>query len=243
VAVIAAYRFTDLPDAPALRTLLEARARQSGLMGTVIVAPEGLNAALAGTPDAVEDWLDALTADARFAGLDVKRHRAERVPFGRLRVKLKPEIIRMNQPTVRPAAARAPAVDARTLVRWLDQGHCDAGRPLALLDTRNAFEVEHGAFVGAVDWRLHRFSDFPQALKDHGAELQGKTVVSYCTGGIRCEKAALWMAQAGLHDVLQLEGGILRYFEATGTAPHWRGTCFVFDERTAVAATDIARRA
>jgi UPF0176 protein len=241
VAVIAAYRFTDLPDAPALRTLLELRARQAGLLGTVIVAPEGLNASLAGAPQAVQGWLDALTADPRFAGLDVKRHGAERVPFGKLRVKLKPEIIRMNQPTVRPAAERAPAVDARTLVRWLDQGRCDAGRPVALLDTRNAFEVGHGAFEGAIDWGLHRFSDFPAALEAHAADLRGKTVVSYCTGGIRCEKAALWMAQAGVDDVLQLEGGVLRYFEATGRAPHWRGACFVFDERTVVAAAGTAR--
>ncbi len=240
MAVIAAYCFVDLPDAPGLRALLEQGARQAGLMGTVIVAPEGLNLSLAGAPDAVQGWLDALMADPRFAGMDIKRHASDRIPFGRLRVKLKPEIIRMNQPAVRPAAERAPAVDAPTLVRWLEQGHCDAGRPVLLLDTRNAFEVDHGAFEGAIDWRLHKFSDFPAALQAHAAELQGKTVVSYCTGGIRCEKAALWMAQAGVPNVLQLEGGILRYFEATGTAPHWRGECFVFDERTALAAADTA---
>jgi UPF0176 protein len=236
--VVAAYRFVDLPDAAELRDVLEDRAVQGRLMGTVLIAHEGLNLSLAGAPQAVQAWLDALATDPRFAGLDVKRHSAQRIPFGHLRVKIKREIIRMNQPTVRPVAERAPAVDAATLVRWLDQGHCDAGRPVALLDTRNAFEVDHGAFEGAIDWRLHKFSDFPAALAQHADELAGKTVVSYCTGGIRCEKAALWMAQAGVEHVLQLGGGILRYFEATGAAPHWRGECFVFDERTALSAAD-----
>jgi UPF0176 protein len=239
VSVVAAYRFVELPDAAALRARFESELRHRGLLGTVIVATEGLNLSLAGAPDAVRAWLDTLMADARFAGLDLKCHGTDRMPFQRLRVKLKPEIIRMNRPTVRPAEARAPSVEARTLARWLEQGHCDAGRPLALLDTRNAFEVDHGAFAGALDWRLDKFSDFPKALSAHAGELRGKTVVSYCTGGIRCEKAALWMAQAGVEHVLQLEGGILRYFEDTGTAPHWQGECFVFDQRTSLAAADL----
>jgi UPF0176 protein len=91
--------------------------------------------------------------------------------------------------------------------------------------------VDAGAFEGAIDWRLKQFSDFPAALDAHRAELEGKTVVSYCTGGIRCEKAALLMHERGLPHVVQLEGGILKYFEATHGAPHWRGKCFVFDER------------
>jgi UPF0176 protein len=148
-------------------------------------------------------------------------------------VKHKREIIRMNHPAVQPASGRAPALDATTLKRWLDQGHDDAGRPLVLLDTRNAFEVDYGTFEGAVDWRLDKFSDFPDALRGHARELQGKTVVSFCTGGIRCEKAALVMREEGLADVWQLEGGILKYFEETGGA-HFRGTCFVFDERQAL---------
>jgi UPF0176 protein len=101
------------------------------------------------------------------------------------------------------------------------------------LDTRNAFEVDHGTFEGAVDWRLQKFSDFPAAVKQHKAELQGKTVVSFCTGGIRCEKAAIYMREAGLDHVWQLDGGILKYFEQTGGA-HFRGNCFVFDEREAL---------
>jgi UPF0176 protein len=119
-----------------------------------------------------------------------------------------------------------------TLKRWLDQGHDDHGREVVMLDTRNAFEVDAGAFEHALDWRLQKFSDFPAALAAHAPSLRNKTVVSYCTGGIRCEKAALEMQQQGLQHVWQLEGGILRYFEHTQGAPHWRGRCFVFDERS-----------
>jgi UPF0176 protein len=105
-----------------------------------------------------------------------------------------------------------------------------------MLDTRNGFEVDHGRFRHALDWRLGKFSDFPQALRAEQAQLTGKTVVSYCTGGIRCEKAAWWMRQQGIENVLQLDGGILKYFELSGTE-HFEGTCFVFDERTALDAT------
>jgi UPF0176 protein len=126
-------------------------------------------------------------------------------------------------------------VDPATLARWLAQGHDDAGRAVAMLDTRNAFEVDAGTFEGTHDWRIEKFSDFPAAFDAHRAELAGKTVVSFCTGGIRCEKAALYMRERGLPDVLQLEGGILGYFAATdGAAPGWRGECFVFDERRTV---------
>jgi UPF0176 protein len=237
VAVIAAYRFVDITDAPALRERLFSSAEAAGLKGTVLLAPEGINLSLAGPEACLRAWLKTLVEDPRFANLEVKWHQAEKLPFGRLRVRVKREIIRMNQPTVRPLAGRAPAVDAPTLARWLQVGQCDEGRPVVMLDTRNAFEVDAGAFDGAVDWRLSKFSDFPAALAQHAAELQGKTVVSYCTGGIRCEKAALWMADAGVAHVLQLDGGILRYFEQTAGAPHWRGHCVVFDEREAVDTT------
>ena len=231
-----------------LQRRLADSAEAAALKGTVLIAAEGINFTLSGAPAALEGWLDALRADERFAPIEIKRQHAAATPFRRLRVKIKPEIIRMDRPAIRPSAQRAPAVDAATLRRWLDAGRCDAGRPVLLLDTRNDFEVDAGAFEGAIDWRLQRFSEFPAALETHREQLAGKTVVSYCTGGIRCEKAALWMAQAGVEHVLQLDGGILRYFEhlahiehrpgdvgdVGGAAPHWRGHCFIFDERIAL---------
>jgi UPF0176 protein len=245
ICIVAAYRFVDIDNTQALRDGLFNAAAAVGIKGTLLIAQEGINFTLAGTRVAMQGWLQALQADRRFAALEMKTHSAQAIPFRHLRVKVKAEIIRMNQPTIRPTAGRAPAVSAATLARWLDSGHCDAGRPVVLLDTRNGFEVDAGAFEGAVDWRLHKFSDFPAALAAHRDELLGKTVVSYCTGGIRCEKAALWMAQAGVEHVTQLDGGILRYLEqaphASPNAPHWQGECFVFDERVGVASCELAQ--
>jgi UPF0176 protein len=230
---LAAYKFVALDDLPALRERLLASARAEGLKGTVLIADEGINLFVAGASEGVRAWFDALRVDTRFADLQTKESWSDAAPFMRLVVKIKHEIIRMNRPAVRPAAGRAPAVAPRTLARWLAQGHDDAGRPVVTLDTRNGFEVDAGQFEGAIDWRLAKFSDFPAALETHRRALEGKTVVSYCTGGIRCEKAALVMQQLGL-TAYQLEGGILKYFEETAGAPHWRGDCFVFDQRLAL---------
>ncbi|HVE53234.1 MAG TPA: sulfurtransferase, partial [Ramlibacter sp.] len=213
---VSAYRFVPLPDAAQLREPLLARCLALGLKGTILLATEGINLVLAGAPEAVHALLAHLRADARLAGLQARESWSADVPFGRMLVKVKREIIRMDHPAIQPAQGRAPAVDARTLRRWLDRGHDDEGRPVVTLDTRNAFEVDHGTFAGAVDWRLRKFSEFPAALAAHAEELRGKTVVSFCTGGIRCEKAALVMREAGLEHVWQLEGGILRYFEEAG---------------------------
>jgi UPF0176 protein len=230
---VSAYKFVPLPDAAALREPLLGHAQALGVKGTILLAEEGLNLFLAGAPQAVRGLLAQLRADPRLADLQARESWSQAVPFARMLVKHKREIIRMNHPAIRPAAGRAPALDARTLKRWLDQGHDDAGRPVVMLDTRNAFEADHGSFDGAIEWRLQRFSEFPQALRENLKDLQGKAVVSFCTGGIRCEKAALVMQEAGLTDVWQLEGGILKYFEQAGAA-HFHGTCFVFDERKAL---------
>jgi UPF0176 protein len=228
---LSGYRFVELPDAPALRERLHAGALAQGLKGTVLLAEEGINLFVAGPPQGARAWLAALRADARLASIDVKESWSEALPFRRLVVKVKREIIRMNRPQIRPADGRASAVDAATLARWLDAGCDDTGRELVLLDTRNGFEVDAGAFRGALDWRLSKFSDFPAAARAQRAQLAGRTVVTYCTGGIRCEKAALALAQAGVEHVHQLDGGILRYLERVPGARHWQGRCFVFDER------------
>ena len=227
---ISAYKFVSVSDAAQLRESVRSHASALGLKGTVLIASEGLNLFLAGAPESVRAFVRWLRRDARFADLPVKESESTAVPFGKLLVKVRAEIIRMNHPAIRPQSQRAPAVASAQLKRWLDQGHDDDGRTIVMLDTRNAFEVDHGRFAGAVHWQLAKFSDFPQALQMHREQLKGKTVVSYCTGGIRCEKAALFMQKAGVDHVLQLDGGILKYFEETGGA-HFEGGCFVFDER------------
>ena len=227
---ISAYKFVPLPDAPALRDLLHGWATGLQLKGTILLAGEGINLFLAGPDTAVRGFIARLHADPRFADIAPKESWSATQPFKKMLVKVKNEIIRMDHPAIQPSSGRAPAVDAATVKRWLDQGVDDQGRPVVTLDTRNAFEVDHGTFTGAIDWRIDKFSQFPAALREHKAELQGKTVVSFCTGGIRCEKAAILMREEGLDHVYQLEGGILKYFEETdGT--HYQGSCFVFDER------------
>ena len=232
---ISCYKFVHLPDAAALRDLLEERAQAADLKGTILLAEEGINFFLAGPADAVRGFVAQLRTDARFADLEPKESWSATVPFRKMRVKVKREIIRMDHPAIAPAQGRAPAVDPATLQRWLAQGHDDAGREVVTLDTRNAFEVDHGTFDNAIDWRINKFTEFPPALRAHKAALQDKTVVSFCTGGIRCEKAAILMREEGLEHVYQLEGGILKYFELTDGA-HYHGGCFVFDERRVLAA-------
>ncbi len=230
---VAAYLFTRIDDREDLRTALLERISAAELRGTILLAPEGINLFLAGTPTPLRSFLDDLRADVRFAGLEAKESWSAEQPFGRMLVKLKNEIIRMDHPTIRPAEGRAPSVDAATLRTWLHQGHDDNGREVVMLDTRNAFEVDYGTFTGAVDWRIEKFTEFPQAVLENRSDLEGKTVVSFCTGGIRCEKAAIYMHELGLTNVMQLEGGILKYFEEVG-GDHYAGDCFVFDGREAL---------
>lgn len=232
---ISTYKFVPLNDTSALKELLHARAVALNLKGTILLAEEGINLFLAGSAGDVRGFISQLHTDARFADIAPKESWSVTQPFRKMLVKVKREIIRMNHPTIRPAEGRAPAVDAHTAKRWLDQGHDDEGRPVVTLDTRNTYEVDEGTFAGAIDWRLNKFTEFPEAVQAHKAELADKTVISFCTGGIRCEKAAIYMRESGLPHVYQLEGGILKYFEETGGA-HFDGGCFVFDERRALAA-------
>jgi UPF0176 protein len=230
---ISAYKFISLDDLPTLRERMLERCTALALKGTVLLAPEGINLFLAGAREAIDAFMAWLHADHRFADIAPKQSLSDAPPFGRLRVRLKKEIITMRQPTIRPEGGRAPAIDAATLQRWLAQGHDDNGRALLMLDTRNDYETADGGFDNAVDYRLASFTGFPDAIAADRARFEGKTVVSYCTGGIRCEKAALHMQDLGVPHVYQLEGGILKYLEQTDGA-HWHGACFVFDERGAV---------
>ncbi|MGP9614725.1 sulfurtransferase [Brachybacterium sp. AOP42-B2-9] len=237
---ISAYLFTQITDREQLRPVLRARADAAGLKGTILLAEEGISVFLAGDADAVRGFVDELREDPRFAALTAKESWSDAQPFRKMLVKLKREIIRMDHPTIRPIEERAPAVAPRTLKRWLDQGHDDDGRDVVMLDTRNAFEVDYGTFEGAVDWRIERFTHFPDAASTNREALEGKTVVSFCTGGIRCEKAAIYLREDGIN-ALQLDGGILGYFEQVGH-DHYDGDCFVFDEREALA-PDLTPRA
>ena len=230
---IAAYKFISFDDTVEKRPQFRALCEELDLKGTILLSPEGINLFLAGLRDSIDAFLAWLRSDARFADIEVKASYSDRQPFTKMLVKLKREIITMKNPLIKPELGRAPAVDPKTLKRWLDQGHDDHGKPVVMMDTRNAFEVDVGTFNNTIDYRIEKFSEFPAAVEQHKGELADKTVVTFCTGGIRCEKAAIHMHNVGYQSVYQLDGGILKYFEEVG-GEHYTGDCFVFDYRTAL---------
>ncbi|WP_313398222.1 sulfurtransferase [Stenotrophomonas sp.] len=230
----AAYLFVPLTDAETLTATLLERARILELRGTILVAEEGINLFLAGSREGIDSFYSQLKADARFADMRIKYSYSQMQPFARLKAKLKSEIISFRRDDGQPLDyPRAPSVAPATVQRWLRQGHDDDGKRVVMLDTRNWQEFAHGTFAGALTLPIAKFTDLPAALQPHREALADATVVSFCTGGIRCEKAALWMQNDGMDNVLQLEGGILGYFEEVG-GEGYDGRCFVFDERVAL---------
>jgi len=230
---VAAYHFVPIEQPDALAAALRASAESAHLLGTVIVAREGINLFLSGPDAALRGWMDLLKDDPRFAPMHVKFSDSERRPFRKLLVKVKPEIISFRQFGIEPGKARAPSVTPEKLAAWIANRRDDDGRYVVLLDTRNMQEVSHGTFERALTLPIGKFTDLPEALEQYREALRDKTVVTFCTGGIRCEKAALWMQNSGFRNVFQLQGGILNYFEQVG-AQGYAGACFVFDERVAL---------
>jgi len=227
IANIAAYRFVLLDDTETLRRRFHDLCVTLGLKGTILLAPEGINLFLAGPNDAISQFLANLGRDRRFAAIEAKWSWSDFVPFKHLRVKRKNEIVTMRFDGVDPANTPAPAILPTELKHWYEDG-----RDFVILDTRNKWEVAAGTFRNAVNPHLRTFSEFPSAI---GAleRFKDKTVVTFCTGGIRCEKAAPLLRLRGFGEVFQLRGGILKYFEECGGA-HWQGNCAVFDDRGAL---------
>lgn len=230
---ISTYKFVSINDTEVLRPKYLAFCLEHNLKGTIILSEEGINMFLAGYKEDMDAFFNMFYQDSRFADIKPKFSYSDSQPFNRMLVKIKPEIITMKHPTVRPENGRAPGVLPKTLKRWLDQGHDDNGKPVVMIDTRNAFEVDVGTFDKTLDYRITKFTEFPEVIKQHKDELEDKTIVTFCTGGIRCEKAVLYMQDIGYDNVYQLDGGILKYFEEVG-GDHYHGDCFVFDYRTAL---------
>src|SRR6478672_561017 len=168
---IAAYKFVTFDDTVDKRPQFRALCEELGLKGTILLSPEGINLFLAGLREPIDRFLAWLRADARFADLQVKESYSDKQPFTRMLVKLKAEIITMKHPLIKPEEGRAPAVEPKTLKRWLDQGHDDNGKPVVMLDTRNAFEVDVGTFDNTIDYRIEKFSEFPDVVAQHKEEL------------------------------------------------------------------------
>lgn len=236
IRVTALYRFTPFPDPAAIRTPLLAACEDAGVKGTILLAPEGINGTIAGTAAAIDRVLAHLRTLPGCAGLDVKESAAPTVPFHRMKVRLKREIVTMGTPGLDPVNAAGRYVAPADWNALVDD-------PATLLiDTRNDYEVRVGTFAGAVDPETASFSDFPAWFRDHRDDLlAGKArVAMFCTGGIRCEKASAFMLQEGFSEVYHLKGGILKYLEEVPeTSSKWEGKCYVFDRRVAVAHDDF----
>jgi UPF0176 protein len=230
---IAAYKFITLANLEEMRPQYQAICAERKLKGTILLTPEGINMFLSGLREDIDAFLAWVRSDERLADLEVKESLSAEQSHNRMLVKIKNEIITMRMPLIKPELGRAPSVDPKTLKRWLDQGHDDNGKPVVMMETRNAFEVDVGTFNNTLDYRIDKFTEFPAVAAAHKDELADKTVVTFCTGGIRCEKAAIHMQNIGYNNVYQLDGGILKYFEEVG-GDHYTGDCFVFDYRTAL---------
>ena len=233
---IAAYHFTHLDELEQRKEKLHTHCKAEGIRGTILLAKEGINCFLAGEESPLRQLLIELKNDPQLQGLEAKESWSSSIPYRRLLVKIKKEIITLRQPGIRPQENRAPRVSPSKLKTWLDQGHDDEGYPIVLLDTRNDFEIALGTFSQAQNPGLKSFGELPEkmaSITQNHQDWQDKTIVSFCTGGIRCEKAAPYLITQGYRRVWQLDGGILGYFAKVGNA-HYTGDCFVFDRRVAL---------
>lgn len=226
---IATYRFVtiDEQDLPTLRKELKRTAASLEIKGTILIGTEGINLFLAGEHSAIKQFQEYLEAKSKFKGLDYKYSYSDFIPFHKLFVKIRNEIVTFRQEDIHPEEFTAPYITPQQFKEWYNTNH-----EMLVLDTRNTFEFEMGTFKNAMHLKIDNFREFPKAL----SQLQTNKkipVVTFCTGGIRCEKAAAYLIQQGYSEVYQLQGGILNYFEQCG-GEHYKGDCFVFDDRIAL---------
>lgn len=237
---LAFYKFVPLDDPQTLRDRLEELCDGLELRGTILLADEGINGMLAGAPQACARFEEAVGEFDELGELWFKRSESREVPFGKLVVKVKPEIVTMRVDGVDACSTTGEHLPPETFRDWLR-----GGQDMVVIDTRNDYEYRLGTFKGAINPDTGAFHEFPDFVGAHKDELRERKVVMFCTGGIRCEKATSWMLDEGFGEVYQLEGGVLNYFERIADADQdWDGELFVFDGRVAVdtelAETDAA---
>lgn len=231
---LSGYRFIQLDYLPLVQADLLQALKSTGVLGTVLLAEEGINIALSGFAHQTNAAREVFEADDRFANMWLKESLSDTLPFSKLKVRIRHEIIAFDgieAGTKQLSRPEAPALAPETVASWIDNG-----KNFILLDTRNDYEIQSGTFTNAEQLDISHFRDFQAAVKT--AIKQGKLdlstpMVTFCTGGIRCEKAAPWMKEQGFKEVYQIEGGVINYFEKTG-GKHWEGDCFVFDDRVEI---------
>ena len=229
ITVAALYRFARFSDPAGLRAPLLSACLSGGVKGTLLLAPEGINGTIAGEAAAIDAVIAHIGALPGCADLELKFSSAAVMPFHRMKVRLKREIVTMGQPDIDPLA------DVGIYVSPADWNALIDAPDTVVIDTRNDYEVKIGSFAGAIDPQTQAFSDFPAWFQEHRGEIAGKRIAMFCTGGIRCEKATAYLKSEGVDEVYHLKGGILKYLEDTPPEEsRWLGECFVFDERVAV---------
>jgi len=229
--VMTFYRFVELHDLPRMQASLQTTAAGLDLKGTVLLAGEGINGTLAGHLSALERFREALYAHPEFAGMECKFSTADpdNLVFYRLKVRIKPEIVALGQPGVRPGERTGEHVD------WARWNALLEDPDVVVVDTRNRYEIAIGTFPGAVDPGTRSFREWPDWVAAQLDPDRNRRVAMFCTGGIRCEKASAYLLQQGFEAVYQLDGGILKYLETVPEAANrWAGECFVFDQRVSV---------
>ncbi|WP_068301701.1 rhodanese-related sulfurtransferase [Pararhodobacter sp. CCB-MM2] len=229
LTVAALYHFTRFDDPAAIKGPLAKLCCAQGVKGSLLLAPEGINGTIAGTREGIDAVLAHIRALPGCAGLEWKESPAETMPFGRMKVRLKREIVTMGQPDVDPRASVGHYVAP-------DEWNALISAPdVAVIDTRNDYEVAIGSFEGAVDPGTTSFGEFPGWWEENKHRFHNKRIAMFCTGGIRCEKSTNWLLQQGVEEVYHLKGGILKYLEDVPAEDSlWHGGCFVFDQRVAV---------
>lgn len=227
--VAALYHFASFDDHAALRQPLLDLCTDRGIKGTLLLAAEGVNGTIAGSDMGIAAVIDHIRALPGCDGLEVKYSAAKDMPFQRMKVRLKKEIVTMKVDGLDPAKHAGHYVQPQDWNDFIDDPNT------VVIDTRNDFEVDYGTFDGAIDPKTRSFGEFPQWWADHADEFDGKRIAMFCTGGIRCEKSTAFLRSQGVEDVYHLKGGILNYLEKMPQEDtRWRGGCFVFDERVSI---------
>jgi UPF0176 protein len=233
ITISAFYKFVAIADPPALRDTLHDRLQSRAIKGTILVAHEGVNGTISGAQDAMRAFLEELRADPRFADLVTKEARSDTHPFGRLKVKVKPEIVTFRQPQADPTRRVGTYVAPENWNALISEPG------VLVIDTRNSYEFEAGTFDNAVDPQTRSFTEFPDYVRKNLDPARNRKIAMFCTGGIRCEKASAYMLAQGFSEVYHLEGGILNYLaKVPREDSRFRGACFVFDERRGVESDD-----
>ena len=229
ICIAAFYHFASLDDYRDIQAPLHEKCLNEKIMGTVLLAKEGINGTIAGSKKSIANILEYIRSDGRLCDLVCKVSYTEKPPFLRMKVRLKKEIVTMGVSGINPKNI------VGTYVKPVDWNDLISDPDVIVIDTRNDYEIEIGSFTNSVNPKITSFREFPEWVKENDRVLSNKKIAMFCTGGIRCEKSTAYLKEKGYKDVFHLEGGILKYLEEVPTErSFWKGECFVFDDRVSV---------